>query len=501
MKKTTISIVLIIGIVLFINLVSEQYYFRLDFTEDKEYTLSKATKNILEDLEDPVTVKAYFSEGLSPQIEKALKRFKEYLIEYGRISDGNVVYSFVNPSEDEDLEKEAMEAGIQPILINVREENEIKQQKAYLGVVFEYGDQKEIIPVVEPNIALEYAMTSAIKKVSASEKPAVGIIQGHGEPSLMDLAQVNQGLSVLYDVEPFYLNDTTPVPNHIKTIMLVRPTDSISEGSLRMLDAFLENGGNLFVAMNRLEANLQNQYASVKNIGLETWLQRKGITVNEDLAVDAKCGVVTVGQGNSFFAPRINFPYLPIIQTFADHPITNGIEAVLLQFASTISFQSNDTTARFTPLAFTSETSGSMKAPVYMNVQKNWTKNDLPLSKQIVAGVLERSYGNGSSSKLFIIGDGDFPVGNPNSRQQVDANSVNLAVNAVDYLSDDTGLIDLRTKGINYRPIDELEDATKTTLKYLNFLLPILLVVIYGIVRMQMNRMRRIKRMELDYSK
>jgi hypothetical protein len=72
-------------------------------------------------------------------------------------------------------------------------------------------------------------------------------------------------------------------------------------------------------------------------------------------------------------------------------------------------------------------------------------------------------------------------------------------VNSIDWMSDATGLIDLRTKGVQYRPIDELEDGTKSLLKYLNFLLPIILVMIYGLVRMQANRIRRIKRMEENY--
>ena len=72
-------------------------------------------------------------------------------------------------------------------------------------------------------------------------------------------------------------------------------------------------------------------------------------------------------------------------------------------------------------------------------------------------------------------------------------------VNSIDWLSDDTGLIELRNKGISYRPIDELEDATKTLLKYVNFLLPVILLAIYGIFRLQMNRNKRIKRMQENY--
>jgi len=502
MKKINITIILTIAILLFANLVSEQYYFRLDLTEDKQYTLSDATIEILKSLEDPVTVKAYFSEGLPPDIAKVQKDLEEYLIEYGRISDDNIVYSFINPNEDEKIEKEAMQAGVNPIMINVREKDQMKQQKAFLGAVIELGEQKEVIPFIQPNSPLEYVLSSSIKKIAVLDKPSIGLIQGHGEPSMSEMQQVNAGLSVLYNFEPFNLNDTTPIPERFSSLALVRPTDSISEGAFRRLDAFLDRGGNLFIAINRVKGDLQNSFGSTITTGLETWLKNKGVDVKNNFVIDAQCGNVTVQQqqGMFVFNSNVKFPYIPIIQNFADHSITKGIEAVVLQFASSMEYIGNDTAASFTPIAFTSENSGTNSVPMYFNVQKQWGKSDFPLNKQVVAGVLERHLNNGKTSKICIVGDGDFPVGGQNAQQRIHEGNVNLMVNSIDWLSDATGLIDLRTKGISYRPLEELEDSTKTALKYLNFLLPIVLVVLYGVVRMQMNASKRIRRMELDYS-
>ena len=77
--------------------------------------------------------------------------------------------------------------------------------------------------------------------------------------------------------------------------------------------------------------------------------------------------------------------------------------------------------------------------------------------------------------------------------------NISLLVNSIDWLSDDTGLIELRTKGVSSRPLDQLEDGTKASLKWLNFALPILLAIIYGVVRAQIRRVQRIKRMEVSY--
>lgn len=103
--KISTTIILIAAIVLIVNVLSEYYSFRLDFTENHEYTLSKATKNILNNLENPVTVTAYFSKDLPPNIANVSKDLKDMLIEYGNRSKGMVVYKFVNPNESEDLSR------------------------------------------------------------------------------------------------------------------------------------------------------------------------------------------------------------------------------------------------------------------------------------------------------------------------------------------------------------------------------------------------------------
>ena len=131
MKKNKISIILIVGILIFVNLLSDQYYFRIDLTEDKQYTLSSATKDILKNIDEPITVKAYFSENLPSNVAQAKRDMNEYLTEYSRISNHNLVYKFIDPSSDEKLEIEAMQSGIRPVMINVREKDQVKQQKAF----------------------------------------------------------------------------------------------------------------------------------------------------------------------------------------------------------------------------------------------------------------------------------------------------------------------------------------------------------------------------------
>lgn len=498
--KITSTIILITAIVIIINILSKSYSFRLDFTEGKEYTLSKATRNILRDLDKPVTVTAYFSKDLPPNIAGVSDNLKDMLVEYGNRSGGMVVYKFVNPNENEELEQEAMKNGIQPVMINVREKDQVKQQKAYIGAVVSMGEEKETIPFFQPGAAMEYALSTSVKKLSVVDKPAVAIIQGHGEPPINEMPQVYTELSVLYSVEPFIMSDTSEIPDRFKTIAIVRPTDTINSQHLAQFDRFLAGGGRMFIALNRVEGDFSTASGKSSATGMEDWLMHKGITITDNFVIDANCGAVTVQQqqGNFIMTSQVSFPYFPVISKFADNPVTRGLESIVLQFASPITF-AGDTTKRFTPIAFSSTQSGTIRAPLYFDIQKQWAENDFPMSGIVVAGILEGKLSGETESKIVVVSDGDFAVSGSQRGQQLPPDNVSLMVNSVDWLSDDTGLIDLRTKEVTSRPVKELPDGTRSFLKWFNFLLPIVLIIIYELIRMQINRNKRVKRMEVSY--
>lgn len=502
-KTSSFYILLVIGVLILINILSEQFFFRLDLTQDGIYTLSKATKNILKDLEEPVTVKAYFTKkDLPPQYLKIREDFKNLLIEFNAASGGNVVYEFIDPNEKTEKEQEAMQAGIQPVLIQVREKDQMKQLKAYLGAVLQYGDETEVIPFMKEGEAMEYALASGIKKISLVNKPEIALIQGHGEATLAEMQQANFALGILYKVREVELSDTTQL-DHYKAVAIVAPKDSFPVGQLRVLDNYLSKGGHLFLAMNRVDADFQTLQGTEITTGLESWLANKGLNVDKNFVIDVNCATISVTQQSGMF--RYNRPmkffYLPILNTFHEHPITKGLEQVVLKFASTLSY-SGDTAVKFTPLLQSSSKSSTLSAPLTLDIRKNWTEADFPMSNLTLGGVLEGPIVGDVYSKLVVYSDGDFAVnGEGQGAQQQQPDNINLFVNTIDWLSDDTGLIDLRTKGITSRPLDELEDSTKQLLKWLNFLLPILLIIIYGFVRMQRNKSLRMRRMEKGYVK
>ncbi|MDX1285638.1 MAG: GldG family protein, partial [Draconibacterium sp.] len=250
-NRTLIPYILVVaGILVLLNILANRFFFRIDFTEDKRYTLSHATKDLLDELNQPVTVTAFFSEGLPPNIDKTRIDFKDLLSEYGSRSRGNIVYEFINPNKDPMVEQEAVQSGISPVVINVREKDQSVQKKAYLGAILKYGEKTEIIPFMQPGAAMEYTLSSAIKKLVVEEKKLVGFIQGHGEATLSMMPQAMQAMEVLNAAESVNLTDSSYLAKY-ETLVLMAPSDSIPKKHLNMLDEYLAQGGNLIVNINR----------------------------------------------------------------------------------------------------------------------------------------------------------------------------------------------------------------------------------------------------------
>lgn len=498
-RQVTYSFLLITGALILVNILSASFFARLDFTEDKQYTLSKATKKILKELKQPVTVTAYFSKDLPTELQKGRREFKDILVEYSNLSKNRVVYEFVNPSENDESEQKANQAGIQPRVVSVREKDQMKQQKVFIGAVVKVGEKSEVIPEILPGSSIEYELSAAIKKLTTAEKPSIGLLQGNGEPSLGGIGQAYSALDVLYNVEQVYLTDTTYTLNKYKTIAIVNPKDTIKETFLQQIDRFLAEGGNLFVAVNHVNIGGQGNMGIASNSLFSAWLKKKGVTIDDNAVIDANCSYANAQQQG--YSIQFKFPFFPIINNFQKHPITEGLDAVVLQFASQVSF-SGDSSKTFVPLAMTSEKSGKQPLPVYFDVNKNWSDNEFGLKNIVVAAAVVPKTGKGG--KIVAISNGSFAVnGDSEDRnqqpRQLNAGNVNLLVNSIDWLSDDTGLIDLRTKGAKIRLLDQIDDGKKTFLKYLNFLLPILLIIGYGVFRFNRNRSIRMKRMEARY--
>ena len=516
-REALLQLALIVGILVNLNVLSTQGVWRFDWTADNRYTLSDASRTIARGLEDPVTVTAYFSDDLPPRFGRAEEQFRHLLEEFRAYAGGNLEYEFVNPNESDEAEQQAQQAGIRPVMIDVRERDQVTQQRAYLGAVFQYGEQREVVPLIQPGAALEYTVASTVKQLTAENKPQVGLLQGHGEPSQQALPQLMQELRKRYTVTNVTGIDTAGVPPETEVLLVVAPEQSLSQDELIAIDQYIMRGGRAVFALNRVRTNLRFGAGRALDTGLETLLDGYNLPVNLDLVRDRNASAVQVSRQQGMFnvVNQIRYPYIPQVVNFADHPITSGLETVMMQFVSSLDTAQVDSTQSLTVLARSSAQSGRAQGPTFnLDPMQEWSTVGFGASHLPVAALIEGPFTSafadvdsvavertqGQEAALVVMGDGDFIVnGQGQQQQRLPEDNVNLVLNSIDYLADDTGLIALRTKGITNRPLKMVEAGTKTLLKYLNVFLPIVLVVGYGVVRYQRRqaRRRRWKQMEV----
>ncbi len=491
MKRSKIitQLVLFIGILIVINMISDKLFYRIDFTADQRYTLSTATKNILTDLNEVVTITAYFTEDIPPQLLKVKKDFQDLLTEYETRSGGNIVFKFVNPNENQEEETKTQQKGIRPIMVDVTKKDRVQKMRVYMGAVLQMGEKTEIIPVLQPGAGMEYGLTKSIKKISMVDKPKVALLQGHGEEGPGALSQLMEQLTVLYDAEPLTINDTTIIPSYYKAIVMIDPKDTFSISDLDKLDAYLNTGGSIFLAYSNMQSNLNSQYLNINpDIGIKKWLADKGIILHDQYVIDASCSSVGIQerQGPFIVNNQIQFPYFPIVSAFSDHPASGGLEALVLPFISPITYLPEDSTVNIQPIMFSSDKSGVRNAPVMIDVYYKWQESDFNQPGQVLAIAANGPLAGGAESKMILIGNGSFAVnGSGQEQRQVNPDNINFTSNAIDWLSDDTGLIELRTKGITARPIKQIDDSKKLLYKVANTTIPIIIILLVALFRWQ----------------
>lgn len=503
--KKGLPVLLFIGIIVALNVLIQPVLLRLDLTKNKQYTLSAASKAVLGNLKENVTITAYFSEGLPPDVGRVRRDFQDLLVELSSVAHGKLDYKFVAPVTDA-VKQEAARYGIQPLMINVREKDQVKQQQAFLGAVIKKGAETEVIPYVQPGTSMEYNLVAAIKKLSQQNKPKIAFIQGHGEASLNELSQVARGLSQLYEIEQLDMNSSTLSADSIKVAIVAGPKTPFAPEHFQQLENYMQSGGSLVIAFNRMEIDMQSGMAFPSQTGLEYWLESKGLKVDTSLVLDVQCGSVTVPQymGAIQINTQVQFPYLPLAVTFADHPAVKGMQQVMFPYVSPLEFAGNQANTAFTPLVFSSDKSGLALSPVTLSVgEKKWTQADFPLGNQVLAGLIEQKNADGSVSKLIVFGDADFALSNEQGRG-VSEENINLMVNAIDWLGDDSGLMNLRNKAAAIRPIEAkylMGDSSKSRelIKWANVLVPVLLLSLVGIFLHQKNKRLRNKRSAETY--
>lgn len=496
-------VVLFFGLLGVVAFGSTVVRWRIDLTADKRYTLGKASLRLLKKIEQPVTITAYFTRELPPNLLIVYNDVLDLLEEYHRRSGKKIVYEVVDPNKKQETEIEAQRTGIMPVLVSVREKDQLKQQKAYLGMVLKYKDRREVIPFVNPAISYEYQISLAIARLTTTAKKKIAYLTGNGEKPLSQLRQLVEQLTVLYEVEEVTLTDTSRLDNYA-AIVWVDPTDSLSSGELSAVEQALRTGVGLCLIYDPLDASLQSRFINLlRNTSLEDWLSKWGIEVEGSVVVDAQAGTVLVQQQQGPFVLQVpvQFPYFPVATSFSEYPIVFGLEQVQFLFASPVRQVASRAGVSFQPLVFSSGLSGVENPPVFINLERQWTRADFPLQGLPLAALVIDSGVATTPIKMVIIGDAEIAGSELWGQGQLPPDNLNLVANAIDWLAESDGLTTLRTKVITARPLKQMDDTSKTLIKYGNVVGPIILVVLWALLHFQRRRQQRLQWQATRYSK
>ena len=479
MKKYIKYTAWIISVLLAANLLSCFLYLRLDFTSSKRYSLSPVSRQITKKLTIPVAVDFYVSENLPQDIQKLAKEFEALLKEYQSLSHTGFSVNIIHP-DTRTKELTATSAGIKPIYTEIREKDMEKIQRIFIGAVFRIGNHTEVIPNINFDTPMEYEITCILKQSVNTAKPSIGFVQGHGEFTFRMMPQLINGLSHLYHLKSVNLNDPASLDS-LDVLCIIAPKENYSAYEIGNLEKYLASGGRMFIALNHAIAQLDNRKSGfINRTGIEDLLEKKGLKIKYDFVVDNNCGTIAIRQqyGLMNFRSDVSFPYVPIATKFGKHTITQGLKSLLLPFTSSIEPQRSSGGYSFTALARTSSISGIQQAPIFFDFQKQWEQSDFNHPNNIVAALLSH---RDNHSAIVVVSNANFISDEIVTSGPTD--NIHFAVNSIEWLADNTGLIQLRNKFTTFAFLEPVDEHYRKFLKYLNFLLPISIVFLVAFIR------------------
>ncbi|MBL7074706.1 Gldg family protein [candidate division KSB1 bacterium] len=514
---TWTTVVLILAVLIVVNILALGYFGRLDLTEGKIYSLSKASKEVVANLDDKLVVKAFFSENLPPPYNNNAKFLKDELAEYRAYSNGNFHYEFIDPGTEEKLEEEAMGYRVPPIQVNVVEKDKIELKKVFMGLVFLYEDKSETIPVVQNLTNLEYDITSTIKRITAEKLLKVGFLTGHEEPSITeDLRSVTTAMRKQYQVIPVDLSDGLNIPEDLDVLVIAGPRKEFTEWEKFCIDQFIMGGGKVAFLIDKIDTDIQTMRARKFNLKLDDWLRGYGIKINDDLVVDLHSARIPLQQARGFFTITniVNYPFFPTVANFdRKNLIAKDLEEVNFYFVSSIDTSvARDQGLRVSVVASSSDMAGRKTRSYDINPLRQFRRNEftekfLPLAvslegefqsyyrdKEIPDTILTKFEGEpvleGTENRIVAVGDAEFFL--DKMRFLAGASNQNFFLNIVDWLAQDEGLIAIRSREVTTRPLKEISQGAKRAVKYSNILVPPFLIIGFGLIYWRMRRRRKI---------
>ncbi len=532
-----------IMVIVLINQLSVRLFYRFDLTEEKRYSISESSKNILRNLDDAVYVDVYLEGTLPAGVKRLQKSIRETLDEFKVYAGSNLQYRFVNPStaRSENARQEFYESliqkGIQATNLFDNIDGKRTQTLVFPGAIITYGATEKGVTFLKGNKAsspqeqlnqsiegVEYELSSAIKSLTEQKMKRIALLKGHGELDTLQIAGLTAELLQKYKV--FHV-DLTRRENLLgfDAIVMAKPKTEFSEQDKYKIDQFIMRGGRAMFLIDALHAEMdsagnESNLALPYSTNLEDLFFNYGFRINHDLIIDMNAAPYPVVVGNIGDNPQIRlmpWPFFPIVNDFTTHPTVRNMDAVITRFMSTIDTVKAEGIEKI-PLMKTSAYSKVLSAPVQVNIdelRKEMKPEFFNSGPQTIAWIYQGPFtslyknrflprnadknefiADGNPTKILIVSDGDIAKNdiNPKTGQPVELGfdqftetrfaNADFLVNAMTYLVETDGIISTRSKEIRIRPLDGVKvKSQKLVVQLINLVLPILVIVIFGVLK------------------
>ncbi|UXP32524.1 gliding motility-associated ABC transporter substrate-binding protein GldG [Reichenbachiella agarivorans] len=536
-------------ILVILNQLVARFPMRIDLTEEKRYSISDASIEVLESLNEPVYVEVFLEGEMPAGFKRLQKAIKETLDQLAYYSEGNVKYSFKDPSiaksskAKNEYFRSLMQRGLQPTNLNYTRDGNKTEKLIFPGAIVSYYGQEVPVLLLRGNQGasaeeqlnqsiegIEYELISAVRLLSTDVKKNIGLIVGHDEPDSLNLAGLTGALTAKYNVFKVKLPERTKDLSLYDAIILPKPTTVFDDREKYLLDQYIMNGGKALFFIDALRVNMdsasgEGTFAFPYELGLDDMLFKYGVRINRNFVQDVYSGEFPIVAGMTGDQPQIRmlpWPFFPTINTFGDHPITKNLDGIQMRFVSTIDTVKAVGVVK-TPLLMTSAYSLVSSSPVkvsFNELQKNLDPKRFNAGSQVVAYLLKGDFtsmfknrilpsdadkstfvADGKDAMILVCADGDMirnefdlQSGEPlelglNPYNQQKFANADFVLNTLDYMLNEEGVITSKSKEIKIRPLDKVKIGDqKLRWQLLNLVLPILLLILYGALRVYLRK-------------
>jgi gliding-associated putative ABC transporter substrate-binding component GldG len=546
-KKSNLKTLLItIAILLIVNGLGNQFFHRFDLTKDNRYTLSATSLNIIKQVQNPLSIKVYM-QGDLPAEFKRLQQETRQLLEEFQAYNKNIVFEFVDPLENKDESmdniKELYRKGLTPINITVDDKGKQSQAMVFPWAIAVYNNKEVNIPLLKNRMGasttekvigsvqhLEYSIADALNKITKDKQKKIAVIKGNGELKDVLMAKFLMQVRESYHIGPFTLDSVAKNPigsldalEKYDLAIIAKPTETFSDAEKQVLDQFIVNGGKTLWLVDQVVAEMDSLYnpsgatlAYPRDLNLNDLFFKYGIRINPDLIKDERGSPIKLASGDQGSATQFqefNWKFAPQVYQNSPHPIVKNLGGIKFDFANPIDTLKNG--IKKTILLQSSQYSKKIGTPTEINlnsVTEETSPNDYLNKGNIPLSVLlegsfssmfenrvlpfdQKSFENkGKENKMIVISDGDLIKNQLDKNFQpvelgYDQRSGNLydnkdfLINCVNYLLDDTGLINIRSKDLDLPLLDkEKVYENYTVTQFITIGLPILILALFGIL-------------------